>query len=524
MSLPTAITVEDEQYHHHHHHHHSVVGNGLENHPLLGGTIKAGALFGGSGGGKQASGGGAIATTTTATASTGTSATDSLLAGGLSGSKGVRRDDVLRGRFPTCLSYWPRRWTIFLMLTAGNLMLAPLLSVTIVPMEHALKFDNAFIGHLHSAFFYGFCATQVVGGYVADRYGGKWCLFFGFFGMAVLTALTPTMAHLHWTFILSRVLMGIAEGFQGPAIHNICAHWIPQAERSTMMGFIRSGMYGGSVVAFMLAPWLLKGGDYGWQLVWYANAGLTFLWCAWWFLYGASSPQTKKQDTRISGISEQEVAYIEETAAHGPVDSIPYMKLLRSPAVLGIIAAHFCHDWGWYVMISWMPKYYSEMHHTHIQQASFFSAIPFLIQLPCTMLAGSAGSALIKRLGLRVVHVRRAFSALGLLGPALCYGLSQYAPSAQWALVCVGTAFALDSFNIGGYMINNIDISPKYAGSVKGLADTFGCVAGVVGNIVTGAVVHYTHNYHIAFLIIAGLNVAAAVIYLATARGEVLFD
>ena len=284
-----------------------------------------------------------------------------------------------------------------------------------------------------------------------------------------------------------------------------------------MLGFIRSGMYGGSVIAFMLAPVLLS--HIGWAIVWYVNGGLTLFWCACWYMWGSSSPEMKRPQ-----ISEEERTFIEATAATEKAATVPYAQLLRSPAVQGIVLAHFCHDWGWYVMISWMPKYYSEMHNTHIQQASFYSAIPFLIQLPCTLLAGYAGSALVKNYGFKVVGIRRWFSVVGLLGPALCYATAQYAPSATMALLCVGTAFALDSLNISGYQINNIDISPKYAGSVKGLADTFGCLAGVLGNIVTGLVVHKTHNYHYAFFIIAGLNVVAAIVYAFTAKGRVLFD
>ena len=57
-------------------------------------------------------------------------------------------------------------------------------------------------------------ATQALGGYLADRYGGFPFLLVGFFGMAICTLLTPTMAQFHWSFILSRVLMGFWEGFQ----------------------------------------------------------------------------------------------------------------------------------------------------------------------------------------------------------------------------------------------------------------------------------------------------------------------
>ena len=171
--------------------------------------------------------------------------------GGAVGADGTLPPDVLRGRFRSCFKYWPRRWSIFIMLAVGNLLLAPLLSVSIVPMSQVLNMDNAFIGHLHSAFFYGFMATQALGGYLADRYGGFPFLLVGFFGMAICTLLTPTMAQFHWSFILSRVLMGFWEGFQVRTRRGL---------RTRTVAEIESVVARGVVVAMWLLGWCVVGG------------------------------------------------------------------------------------------------------------------------------------------------------------------------------------------------------------------------------------------------------------------------
>ena len=62
------------------------------------------------------------------------------------------------------------------------------------------------------AFFYGYIATQIPGGYLAEKYGGKWLFGIGTFMTAVLTLLTPVSAYAgtEW-FIVIRVLEGFFE-------------------------------------------------------------------------------------------------------------------------------------------------------------------------------------------------------------------------------------------------------------------------------------------------------------------------
>ena len=67
-------------------------------------------------------------------------------------------------------------------------------------------------GIILGAFFYGYVITQIPGGYLAEKYGGKWLFGIGTFITAFLTLLTPLAAKAGTTpFIALRVLEGLGE-------------------------------------------------------------------------------------------------------------------------------------------------------------------------------------------------------------------------------------------------------------------------------------------------------------------------
>ena len=44
-----------------------------------------------------------------------------------------------------------------------------------------------------------------------------------------------------------------------------------------------------------------------------------------------------------------------------PVDNIPWRLLLSKPAVWALIISHFCHNWGTFILLTWMPSYYNQV-------------------------------------------------------------------------------------------------------------------------------------------------------------------
>ena len=50
------------------------------------------------------------------------------------------------------------------------------------------------LGLVLSAFFYGYTGSQIVGGWLANKYGGKYPFGFGILATSILTLLTPVAA------------------------------------------------------------------------------------------------------------------------------------------------------------------------------------------------------------------------------------------------------------------------------------------------------------------------------------------
>ena len=68
------------------------------------------------------------------------------------------------------------------------------------------------VGLVLGAFFYGYITTQVPGGWLANRYGGKWVYAIGMLLCNIMTALTPIAARTsYYMLVAARVIEGIGQ-------------------------------------------------------------------------------------------------------------------------------------------------------------------------------------------------------------------------------------------------------------------------------------------------------------------------
>ncbi len=86
------------------------------------------------------------------------------------------------------------------------------------------KWASSTQGVILGAFFYGYICTQIPGGYLATKYGGKHIFLIGIGATAFLTILTPALTWSGTGFlIVTRILEGLFEGMTYPSIHAIWA-------------------------------------------------------------------------------------------------------------------------------------------------------------------------------------------------------------------------------------------------------------------------------------------------------------
>lgn len=61
------------------------------------------------------------------------------------------------------------------------------------------------------AFFYGYLCTQLAGGVLAEKFGGRLVIFSALCLLSICTALAPILAEISlWAFIGGRIALGLA--------------------------------------------------------------------------------------------------------------------------------------------------------------------------------------------------------------------------------------------------------------------------------------------------------------------------
>jgi ACS family sodium-dependent inorganic phosphate cotransporter len=416
--------------------------------------------------------------------------------------------------------YWPRRWILvtgcFLSIVVCYIDRVNI-SYAILPMAKEFGWDTATQGWVLSSFFMGYLLTQLVGGWWAALIGGRALLGFGVLWWSLFTILTPLAASFSLgALIAARIGMGLGEGVAFPAIYQLFGRWIPLHERARAAALNGSGIPLGTVAATVLTPWLVVG--FGWPMVFYAFGAVGFLWYAFWRLTSSERPED------APGIHASEVAYIHAHAAPAVAKPVvPWGRILRSGPVWVLVFNHFCSNWGFYVILSWLPRYFADVHGLDLKGAGYASLLPWLVMFAMANVGAQLADGLLKR-GRSLTFVRKLMQSVGFFGAAgalLAIGQVDTVPLAI-ALMCV--ALGLGSFALSGFGSNHLDIGPRYAGALMGLSNTAGTLPGIIGVTVTGYILEATGSWALVLGIAAGLYVVGALAWLAFATGERLFD
>lgn len=98
-----------------------------------------------------------------------------------------------------------------------------------------------------SAFFYGYILTQVLGGIIVRKVSAHIVYGIGIVATAVLTLVTPLIAHNFYALVSIRVIEGIFEGVSFPCWHSMLSKWAPPLERTRMNSIAFSGNYIGKI-------------------------------------------------------------------------------------------------------------------------------------------------------------------------------------------------------------------------------------------------------------------------------------
>ncbi|XP_049788970.1 putative inorganic phosphate cotransporter [Schistocerca nitens] len=383
--------------------------------------------------------------------------------------------------------------------------------------------DEETQGLILSSFFWGYILTHLPGGMLAEKFGGKYSLGLGILCTAVFTLLTPLAARYGgatWIIIV-RAAEGLGEGPTFPAINALLAHWIPASERGTLGSFVFSGSLIGTVVGNSLSGLLLYLTQ-SWESVFYVFGGISVLWFIAWQYLCYSSPSSHPF------ISEEESIFLDKTIGGLEKDKerhpTPWKEMAMSVPLWGLICAQIGHDWGFFTMITDLPKYMSSVLKFSIAQNGFLSSLPYIAMWLVSIGSGRVADWIITHGYLSTTNTRKLFTTIASVGPAVGIIAASYASCDRVTVVSLFTlGMALMGTFYAGMKVNGLDLSPNYAGSVMALVNGIGAITGVIVPYVVGLLTPNSTvlQWRMVFWITVAVLLATNLIFALTASGEI---
>jgi ACS family hexuronate transporter-like MFS transporter len=409
------------------------------------------------------------------------------------------------------------RWFVVFLLfaiTVVNYIDRAAISYAIPLIKSDLGFSPAENGAVLGAFGLGYAITTLLGGFAVDRYGARavltvaallWSLSIG------ATALATGFATLY----AARVLLGVSEGPNFPALTGAISHWLSPQERATALGnallAVPLALAVGGPIVTQLLGWL------DWRLTFVVLFALSAAWVPlWYFLFRDDPAQSRFVD-------KAELARIR---ANDPAVAAKPHALLKSWPERGALKALFnnrtlvANTWAFFVFgyflfffMTWLPAYLHRKYALDLQAVGLFTVLPWLAASLMLWLLGRWSDALLKRTGrLRIarswlIAASQFVAALAVVPVALTDNLAM-------AIAGITIAVAASMGANAAYYAVNVDIMPQRAATALGIMDFAFAMAGFLAPDATGWVLDLRGSFTDCFLLMAALALSSVLVVL----------
>lgn len=392
------------------------------------------------------------------------------------------------------------------------------ISVAARAIASEYRLSDVDLGWVFSSFLWGYALFQTVGGWLADRVGPRRILTVGVVWWGIFTALTaavsPALTGAVLFFMLVRFLLGAGEAIIYPASNQFVSRWIPTEERGMANGLIFAGVGAGAGSAPAIVSYVMV--HYGWRWSFWLSA---FVGLAVGIVWYVTARDTPEKHPRVSGA---ELVHIERGLTSGaPAETnpnqatktqpIPWSVILRSKEVWLITLSYFCFGYVAWIFFSWFYLYLFKIRGLDLKSSAFYSALPPLAMVVCSLLGGIINDKLSKRRGKRAG--RCGIAAFALFLTAVLLVLGSRAANAQMASLVLASGAGALYLAQSSYWSVTADIAGSRAGSTSGFMNMGAQLGGGVTAVLTPVIaVHAGWTY--PFLFAAALSALGALAWL----------
>ena len=407
------------------------------------------------------------------------------------------------------------RWVIIGLLffiTIVNYIDRSAISYAIPDISKLFHLNAVQDGMILGAFGVGYMITTFFGGIWVDRSGARTVLFIS----SILWSLSIGLTGLSIGFAMiyfMRIMLGVAEGPNFPAINRAVGDWLPKNERAIALS--------NSLVSVPLA--LAIGAPVATQLIVHTSwrgmfiilGILGLIWVPFWFIFFRDFPEHSKY------VNEAELRHIRDGELKKRTDDAKTMRHQQSHSVQGLWKfllsnpTLLANDWSFFVFgyylfffMGWLPSYLGKQYHLNLTSVGLFSILPWLLAAILLWLVGYLSDAILKKTG----SLRKARSHpiwISQLLAAICIIPVIYTHNLVTTLIFVSLAVAFGMSSNSTFYAVNVDVARERTGTALGVMDTFFAIAGFVSPMITGWVVKSTGSFNGAFWLLAILALSS---------------
>jgi MFS transporter, ACS family, glucarate transporter len=360
-------------------------------------------------------------------------------------------------------------------------------------IEEEFSFDTVSMGLVFSAFLWGYGLFQIPWGYICDRIGPRRTLTASILCFAVgagAVGLVPRFAAMTGVSVLAafrlvRFLTGVGEAAISSNVTRVIASWTAVRERGFASGLQVCGLGLGGTLTPIFIAWTMT--NWGWRASFEICAVLAFLMVAIWQFYATDWPEEHP------GVNQEELQAIhpgsrkgERLARQSASTNVPWIRMLTSLSVWGLILGYGFQGYAFYVYYNWFYFYAVKVRGLGIMQAAAWTSAPFLAMAVLSPVGGWFSDRLT-----RVTDRRRARHVavwLGMgLGALLLYSGNHLKVTAV-ALPLIALAAGFTMFAAANFWAACIDLAPGHSASLSALMNTVGSIGGVVSSTVTASI------------------------------------
>jgi len=354
------------------------------------------------------------------------------------------------------------------------------ISIAAPLVKAEFRISDAQLGILFSTFFVTYTAMQFIIGWLVDRFDANRILAAGFLLWSLATA-TTGIVHGFALLLVMRFVLGIGESVALPAGSKILAQHLPEHHRGFATGVVMCALKCGNAVGTLGAGLLMA--KFGWRLVFIWIGLSSLLWLPAWMKW------QPRDDPPLR---------------HSVIADDPNVRVLLQRSFWGTSAGHFCSNYLFYFMITWLPSYLVRERHLSLTAMTGIAGLFYSVDAGSAFLSGWLQDVFI-RMGHSPTLVRKsamaiAFSvgAVGVVGCAIA-SANSYVP---WLL---GAAVGCGMSATGLYTFPQTLAGVRAVGKWYGWQNGFANFAGIIGPALTGFVLQHTGSFLAPFAITAAI-------------------